>query len=218
MRMDRSLQVYFVLTLLAVVGLCASAITATEIVSLGPFVFPCSNIIFSLLTFPVTDIVSEIYGKRFASRTVWIAFGGQALFVGLIQMSVLLPAATTWNGAAAYTKTLGTGPRILCASLVAFLSSQLWDVFVYARLKRLCRGRLLWLRNNVSTFTSQLINSALFVTIAFAGTTDIAPLILGSIALKWIIALVDTPLVYLGVYVSTHLIGRGHTIAFTAAE
>lgn len=199
MQFTREQKIYCALNFLVIVGLCASAITASKIIQIGAFVFPCSNLIFSLLTFPVTDVISEIWGSHEAKRTVWISFAAQVLFVVLIQSSVYLPAAATWGNNGAYHLVLGSGPRIVLASMVAFLTSQIWDVVVYDKLKALTKGRYLVLRNNVSTFSSQLVNSALFITIAFYGTQPVLQLIFGSILLKWVIAAIDTPLVYWGV-------------------
>ena len=217
MKLSKEQKIYFFLNFLAIVGLCASAITASKIVAWGPFVFPCSNIIFSLLTFPITDIISEIWGKEYAGKTVLISFAGQVLFVALIQISIFLPPAGFWSQQAAYESILGMGPRILLASMVAFLTAQMWDVFVYAQLKKATKGRYLWLRNNLSTFSSQFINSTLFIIIAFAGKQDIGKLIFGSIILKWVIAAVDTPLVYFGVR-TIHRALNQKTIAYTEAE
>ena len=212
-----SQQAYLFLNFLCVVGLCASAITANKIVLIGGITFPCSNIIFSLLTFPVTDIISEIWGKSYAKKTVWVGFLGQCLFVGLIQVSLWVPSAPAWPNDAAYKAILSTTPRILLASMVAFLSAQMTDVIIFSKLKRMTGGRFLWLRNNVSTFMGQVVNSVLLITIAFYGVYPIGPLIVGSIGLKWLIALIDTPLVYYGVYaINKHL--KGATLAYTDDE
>ena len=96
---------------LVIVGLCASAITASKIIQVGSFVFPCSNIIFSLLTFPVTDVISEIWGSKEAKRTVWISFAAQVLFVLLVQGSVHLPGATSWGNQDAYQLILRAAHR-----------------------------------------------------------------------------------------------------------
>ena len=112
-----------------------SAITASKIIEIGPSIFPCSNIIFSLLTFLITDIISEVWEKQYAKITVWISFAAQAGFVLLVQGSIYIPAAEVGTHQQAYAKVLGNGPRIMIASFVAFLTSQLWDVIVYAKLK-----------------------------------------------------------------------------------
>ncbi len=216
MTFTKEQKIYCGLNAVIIVAMCASAITASKIIRVGEFVFPCSNIIFSLLSFPVTDIISEIWGSKDAKRTVWISFSAQAFFVLLVQGSVFLPGALTWGNQEAYQLVLGSGPRIVVASMVAFFTAQFWDVVVYEKLKSLTKGRFIVLRNNVSTFSSQLLNSSLFITIAFYGEQPVAPLIFGSILLKWVIAALDTPLVYLGV----RLIDRaldGKTMAYRVA-
>lgn len=208
MALTKDLKAFLFLNFLAIVGLCASAITATKIIQIGPFVFPSSNIIFSLLTFPITDIISEIWGKKSAKLTVWISFAAQAFFVFLIQVSLYLPAASFWENQEAYNLILGKGPRILFASMVAFLTSQYWDVIIYSYLKKIFKGRFLWIRNNISTFTSQLLNSSLFIVLAFYGEKSVGEMVLGSVLLKWLIAMIDTPLVYLGVYLINRFLGN----------
>lgn len=206
MQFSREQKIYLLLNFVVIIGLCTSAITAAKTVDLG-FVFPCSNIFFSLLTFPITDIISEIWGKEYAKKTVWISFFGQTLFVLFIQGSIFLPSASFGVSQEAYETILGVGPRILLASLIAYITSQIWDVVVYDKLKSLTSGRYIWLRNNISTFTSQFINSSLFIFIAFYGTQPVLQLIFGSILLKWFIALIDTPLVYLGIHYIRNKLG-----------
>lgn len=208
-------KIYVTLNGLVIVGLCASAITATKMVDAFFFVFPCSNVIFSLVTFPVTDVISEIWGKEYAKRTVWVSFFAQAVFVLFIQFSIYLPPASFWQDQGAYQITLGSTPRILLASMVAFLSSQICDVMVYGKLKVMTKGRFVVVRNNISTFSSQLVNSSLFITIAFYGEQPVLELITGSILLKWLIAVVDTPLVYFGIWV-VHRKLEGKTLAYRA--
>jgi len=119
------IRAYAVLNVLAVVGLCVSAIAASKIVEIGPFIFPYSNIIFPLLTFPKTDSTSEVWGKQYAKITVCISFAEQPGFVLLIQGSIDVHAAEVWTHQQAYAEVLGNGPRILVASFVAFLTSHM---------------------------------------------------------------------------------------------
>jgi len=187
------------------------------IVEIGPFIFPCTNTIFSLLTFPITDIISVVWGKQYAKITVWISFAAQAVFVFLVQGSIYVPAAEVGTHQQAYAEVLGNGPRILVASFVAFLTSQLCDVNLYTKLKQSSGERLLWLRNNVSTFTSQLLNSSLFIPLDFYESAPIGEMILGSVFLKWVIAVINTPLVYGGMHLVTRTIGKD-SFAYTADE
>lgn len=185
-------------------GLCCAAICAGKIITIGPFNVPCSNIVFSFLTFPLTDIIAEIWGKPAAKYTVWLGFSAQLLFVLLIQASIYLPFPEFWHDQPSYQQALHLGPRVICASMVAFLFSQFWDVYCYCKLKQWTDGRCLWLRNNVSTFTSQLINSVIFNSIIFYDSGNLMTLITSSLGLKWIIALIDTPLVYAAVAIIRH--------------
>lgn len=195
---------YIVLTMLVITGLCAAAITAGKVVTVAGIHFPCSNIIFALLTFPMTDVISEIWGKKYAAITVWMACVAQAIFIAMVQISIVLPYPDFWTQQTAYATTLSVGPKVILANLVAFMTSQLWDVYIYCYLKQLCRGRWLWLRNNVSTFSSQMINSTFFISIVFWDSGKIIELLMGSLLLKWLIALIDTPIVYAAVHIIKH--------------
>ncbi|MBT4963854.1 MAG: queuosine precursor transporter [Francisellaceae bacterium] len=217
LNLPKSFKYFFFLNLVMAVALSASVITARKIVSIGPISFPCCNIIFSLLTFPITDVISEIWGKNYASKSVLFAFCAQALFVFFIQVSIFLPYNDSWPDQSMYVEILGTGPRILLASLVAFLTAQMWDVYIYAKLKKSTKGKYLWLRNNVSTISSQMINSFLLISIAYYGTHSIIELFLGSILIKVTIAILDTPLVYLAVsYITKNIDTK--TLAYTEYE
>ena len=215
--LSKSLRCYLVLNLIMIVALAASVITVRKIVNIGYFSFPCCNIIFSFLTFPITDIISEILGKAYAKVTVYISFLSQALFVLLIQTSIYLPHPDFWTDQMLYQSILGSGPGILLASMVAFIISQIWDVIIFAKLKKITKGKYLWLRNNVSMITSQMINSALFISIAFYSVHSISSLFIGSIFLKIMIALLDTPLVYFGVSFIHKYLDK-QTLAYTSDE
>ena len=81
-------------------------------------------------------------------------------------------------------------------SLVAYVVSQNWDVRVFHKLKEMTGGRHLWLRNNVSTMTSQALDTVIFITIAFYGVLPVVPLIIGQYIVKLLIAALDTPFIY----------------------
>lgn len=167
--------------------------------SVGIFLFP--------LTFLITDIVTEIYGAR-ATRTIVNA----TLLVLVIVLAVtalataLPPAERFATQNDSYVALFSSSMRILIASIVAFTLSQYHDVWAFAFWKKRTQGRMLWLRNNASTVVSQLIDTVVFMLIAFWGISDRFTLsfVLGSMvppyyALKVIAAFADTPLVYLGV-------------------
>ena len=111
----------------------------------------------------------------------------------------ILPGAAWWEGQGAYDDILGSVPRIVLASMVAYLVSQNNDVVLFHILKKVTKDKHLWLRNNGSTMVSQALDSAIFVSIAFAGNVPggvLWELIYVQYVIKLGIAVVDTPLVY----------------------
>jgi uncharacterized integral membrane protein (TIGR00697 family) len=121
----------------------------------------------------------------------------------LIYIATLLPPAEGWPHNEAYTSLFAAAPRIVLASLIATLFAQLWDIWVFEWIKARTGERHLWLRNNASTLGSQFFDTIIFYTIGFYGIipNEILPkVILGSYLLKLLVALIDTPVVYLVVY------------------
>ena len=96
----------------------------------------------------------------------------------------------------AFVQTLGTTWRIAAASLIAYIIAQNHDVWAYHFWKKTFKGKHLWLRNNLSTGVSQIIDSILFASIAFYGIAPVIPIILSTIVVKFIIAALDTPFLY----------------------
>ena len=125
---------------------------------------------------------------------------GLALTFLLIRLALWCPAASFWAGDEAFQHVLGMTPRIIVASLTAYVFSQFHDVWLYTLLKARMRGRRLWLRNNVATILSQLIDTVVFITIAFYGVMPLWPLIIGQWSVKVTLALCGTPLVYAAVW------------------
>lgn len=157
----------------------------------GMLVFPAANIFFGLLTFPITDVIADVYGKKEAKRAVMIGFISQFATISIVQISLLFPGETSALEPFAFG-----GWRVLLGSLIAYFAAQYWDIWVFHLIKEKWTGeKHLWLRNNLSTFTSQIINSSLFIGIVF-GFEALAAMLISSIIVKSIIAIIDTPLVY----------------------
>ncbi len=163
------------------------------------------NIVYAS-SFLVTDILSENYGKEEAKKAVWIGF------FSLISMTLLMNLALFFHplegDAFSVVTHDATGtifklmPRIALASMAAYLLSQRHDVWAYHFWrKRFSKDHQIWLRNNLSTMVSQLIDSAIFVLIAFYGvygTGVLFEIFITTYFLKWIVAAADTPFVYWG--------------------
>lgn len=158
---------------------------------------PAAIIIYPF-TFLFTDIIGELYGKEEADRTVWYGLLASVFAMFIIYAGMLLPPASFMSKQqAAYEVLLGPNRRIVLASLLAYVCSQKHDVWAFHFWKRVTNGRHKWLRNNLSTMTSQLIDSVIFIGIAFWGVVPyLGQMILGQYVAKVVIALLDTPLFY----------------------
>ncbi|MDD6262622.1 MAG: queuosine precursor transporter [Clostridiales bacterium] len=163
------------------------------------------NVMFAA-TYLITDILSENEGRESASRAVWIGvLGAVAMLVFTQYWLLYVPAESDWAGEH-IRAIFSTTPRLLAASLIGYIVSQRFDVWLYHRWwafteKRTGNSsRFLWLRNNGSTLISQIINTVLFSTIAFAGWYDVKTLVsvmLSSYVIFIFTSLLDTPAVYL---------------------
>lgn len=151
--------------------------------------------------FVITDILSEHKGREAARRAVMIGFGAVAFIVIVFQAVLLMPSIEeTQTMANAMEALYSTTPRLALASMVTYLLIQNFDVMLFGYLKKRTGGRHLWLRNNLSTGTSQTLDSALFTTLAFAGVLPLGVMVqicVSMILIKWMIAAMDTPILYL---------------------
>ena len=178
--------------------LVVANIVAVKPVALNGWVLPAGTIAYPF-TFLLTDAISELYGRRIATRVVWYGFGLSAAMVVLVYVAQLLPSADFWESQAAFATTLGSVPRIVLGSMTAYLVSQHSDVLIFHHLRSVTNGRHLWLRNNASTIVSQAIDTAIFISIAFAWS--VPPSVLWNMMgtqylVKVGVAVVDTPIVY----------------------
>ena len=173
-------------------------IVAVKPVALNGWILPAGTIAYPF-TFLVTDAISELYGRRIATRVVWYGFGLSAVMVVMVYVAQVLPSADFWDGQGAFETILGSVPRIVLGSMIAYLVSQHSDVLIFHHMRRITNGRHLWLRNNASTMVSQAIDTALFISIAFAWS--VPPSVLWNMMgtqyfVKVGVAAVDTPIVY----------------------
>ncbi len=150
------------------------------------------------LTFLTTDIIGEIWGKKEANNCVKIGVIIQIGFLILGYLSLKIPSLqqTSYLQECLVT-VLNQGTRLTAASLGAFVVSQTMDVISFHWLKDKTRGKHKWLRNNASTMSSQLLDTLIFVFIAFYGVVDnIWLMVLAQYLVKLILAVLDTPFFY----------------------
>jgi len=206
------------LVALFVTALVTAQLTAAKVLSFSlPTALPVTGATLVLpgaalayaLTFFASDCYAELYGKRPAQAVVNVGFAMNVVLLALVWSTIAAPAARSSVDPAAFEQVLGASTNIVAGSLLAYLVSQHWDVVVFHRLRAATGGAHLWLRNIVSTGTSQAIDTVIFVGVAFlllpryAGMGPMPPtevvlqLVVGQYLLKLLIALVDTPFVYL---------------------
>ncbi|MRG86867.1 queuosine precursor transporter [Salinibacillus xinjiangensis] len=178
--------------------LVLSNIIGVKLFSVGDFVLPAAVVVY-VITYLITDVIGEVYGKEAARKTVQAGFFTQLIALIFIFIAIQLPAAPLFGSQNEFEMILSGSFRVILASLLSYLVSQNFDVAIFHRLKEKHGVQKLWLRNNVSTMTSQLIDTCIFITIAFAGTVPTSALlgmIMTQYLFKLIIAIIDTPIAY----------------------
>ena len=204
-------KLYFFLSSIFITALVVSNLIFQKFFSWHPFNFEVFGIkLFELsvgvLPYPVTflntDIVSEIFGKRKANQVVVMGILASIFSIGLLLLGDVLPASSTSPiDDKTFNLVFSASPLAVLASMSAYLIAQFLDIRIYHFWKQLTKGKYLWLRNNFSTFSSQIIDST--TVIALLCFFDILTwdlflgLVLSSITFKILVAVIDTPLLYL---------------------
>ncbi|MEM9052104.1 MAG: queuosine precursor transporter [Bacteroidota bacterium] len=153
------------------------------------------------ITFLLTDILSEIYGRKKTNMVVYTGFAASLFVLGILYLGSIFPSIETSPVSDDYYNTVFQNSwRVILASMVAYLTAQLVDVRLFHFWKRLTKGKKLWLRNNASTILSQLVDTTLVVLVLFAGVLPMETIqgyILDGWFFKVLCALVDTAFIYL---------------------
>jgi uncharacterized integral membrane protein (TIGR00697 family) len=190
---------YFVLvTAVFITCLITANITAVKLVGVFGLVLPAAVIIFPI-SYIFGDVLTEVYGYRQARRVIWLGFFCNLVAVAAIWLGQVLPAASFWDGQAAYERILGYTPRLLAASFLAYLVGEFANSFVLAKMKIATSGRWLWTRTIGSTLVGQGLDSLVFITLAFVGTIPLSGLA-SAVVTQWLAKSVYeaavTPLTY----------------------
>ncbi len=198
---EHKLHILFGIFITAIIS---ANILGTKIIQLW-FVTASVGIFMYPVTFLITDIVEEVFGKEKVKGFVCAGFVSVILAMLYVIVSVNLPPAPRYPHNEAFLKVFNPSIRIMLASMTAFILSQFHDIWAFNFWKEKTSGRFLWLRNNASTVISQLIDTTIFMFIAFYMATPkytvdfIITLIIPYYILKVVVALFDTPFCYLGV-------------------
>ena len=157
------------------------------------------------ITFLITDILSEIYGKKKANEVVIAGIFASFFSLSIIYVSQATPA-TDWSPTSdqTFTQVFGATPLAVLASMLAYLFAQFVDIRIYHFWKQLTKGKHLWLRNNFSTFSSQFIDTltvlVLLCSFDIIDWDNFLGLLVSGVIFKIMIAALDTPILYLFVY------------------
>lgn len=172
-----------------------------------PFIFG-SHLSVAVFSFPIvflmTDVIGEVYGKRIAKLFVFAGFISTALFIAYSFLSLAMPWSQSGEWVrTGYNQVFGISIRIAVASLTAFLIAEYQDVLSFFFFREKLRVKHFWLRSFLSNLWSQLLDTVIFMVIAFAGVYSTKTLI--SIIITWWLYKVAmgafyTPLSYIGIY------------------
>ena len=181
-----------------VTGLLVSNLFGSKLISLIGFTLPGAVITYPL-TFLVTDVIGELWGKQEANQCVRVGFISQLVILGISYTSLLIPALPSSAGLQeSLFLIINQGFRMTVASLAAFVCSQTVDVHIFHRIKEKHGSKRKWVRNNLSTMTSQLVDTLIFITVAFFGVVpNLFSMVVGQYCVKLILAALDTPFFYL---------------------
>jgi len=207
-------RLYLILGLLFITSLVVSNLIFKKFFYYYPFDFSIFGVkLFEIsvgilpypITFLITDLISEIYGKKKANEVVVGGIFASFFAMGIIYVANAAPA-TDWSPVSdnLFSTVFGSTAIAVLASMLAYLFAQFVDIQIYHFWKKLTQGKHLWLRNNCSTFLSQFIDTAT-VLLLLCSFGEIhwdlfGGLLLAGFLFKVIIAALDTPFLYLGVY------------------
>ena len=164
------------------------------------------GVIFYSSIFFATDVLSENFGRREASKAVWMGFFASIIVLVMMSLSLLYQptdreatAGFAGDIHAAFATIVDYTPRFVLGSLAAYLISQSFDVWAFHRIKQMTGERWLWLRNNLSTMSSQMLDTVVYSLVAWWGIVDLkTALALGAVkyGFKIVIAMIDTLFIY----------------------
>lgn len=195
---EKSYRLLPFITVLFVTVLLVSNIVSTKITSFWWFTFDGGTVLFPL-SYILGDVLTEVYGYKQARKIIWYGFFSLFLMSVTIILVWVLPSAPDWTFQNDYQNILGFTPRIVGASLIAFLFWEFSNSYVLAKLKIFTKGKYLWTRTIGSTVVGEGIDSVIFVLVAFYGVFPnpvIFAIIVSNYIFKVWIEVIFTPLTY----------------------
>ena len=158
------------MALAMVVCLVSSNLFATKVFSLGWGINLPGAVILFPISYILNDCIAEVWGFRRARLIIWLAFLSNLFVVVMGQLVVWLPAASFWDGGEHFDYVFNMAPRVFVASMLAFLAGSTMNALVMSKMKISSNGRMFGLRAIVSSLAGELLDSLIFMPIAFWGT------------------------------------------------
>ncbi len=177
-------QWFLIVTAVFVTCLITANIIAVKLIDVFGLILPSAVIIFPI-SYIVGDVLTEVYGFGRARQVIWLGFFCNLIAVLAIWIAGILPSAKFWEGQSAYQQILGSTPRLLLASFIAYLIGEFSNSFVLAKMKIATKGRWLWTRTIGSTLVGEGLDSLVFITVAFFGIIPSSAL-LSAILTQWL--------------------------------
>jgi len=206
-----------ILTTMFVVILLVSNLVAQKICLIGPLAVSGAVLLFPI-TYIFGDVFTEVYGFSASRRAIWLGTFGTALLFTMGMVVLALPGAPGWKNQEAFRVVFGVLPRIQAASLIAFWAGDFANSYTLARMKLWTNGRWLWTRTVGSTVVGQAVDTALVVTLTFAGKyppLTLVNMVLTGYGIKVAYEVLATPLTYV---VVGWLKAKEHADAFDRGE
>lgn len=179
-----------------------SSVTASKLIAVGPFTFTAGIIVFPI-AYIFGDCLTEVYGYARARRIVWMGFVANLFMSFIIAMAIVLPPAQGWPLQEQFAAVLGQVPRIVAASLVAYVCGEFSNSYVLAKMKIWTQGKHLWMRTIGSTIVGEGVDTTIFVLVAFWGVfpgTLLVTTIVSAYVFKVLYEILATPLTYWAVH------------------
>lgn len=179
-------------------GILAANALAAKLFVLGP-VHVTAGALAIPIVYLTTDLINELYGERSTRAVIWMGLLANLILVGMSRVCIAVPASPLGATQAEFVAIFSVTYRVVLASMLAYLVSSMLDARLFSVIKGWTGARHFWLRKNGSTVISQLIDTALFVLVAFTGLVPwhvIPWMILGQYLAKIIAAPLGTPLTY----------------------
>ena len=196
--MGKTFKYYDIILAVFAAILLISNLAGTKLIAFGPIITDGGAILFPI-SYILGDVLTEIYGYKYARRAIWVGLGVMLLAVLCFTIVRYMPPAPEYADQASYEAVLGFFPRIVAASLAAFLTGSFLNSFVLAKLKVKTKGKKLWLRLIGSTVVGELCDTVVFAFIAFGGILQgmnmVTYILIGWI-FKTVVEIVFLPITY----------------------